>query len=344
MAEGVEIIDARADQTSIAPAGSHSGLARIVSPVEMELQRVERLLREVLSPREPWLSGLYAGLGRLGGKRIRPLLCLLFGQASGETTAAHIQIAAAYELVHLATLVHDDVLDEADLRRGVPALHREQGTRNAILCGDSLFTLAFSVASRTGHAGVIGELAGSSHRVCSGEIRQNFSAGDWSLSLSGYEQIISAKTASLCAGAARCGVWLNGGEAGLMDAAWDFGNQIGIAFQVIDDCLDLVGSREVVGKTLGTDLVGGKLTYPLIHCLSLKPELLSDLAACRGAPDDPAVLRVIAAIESTGSLAAARAFADKRIGMACSLLDRFPESAARQSLLALARFVAERNL
>lgn len=343
MAEGAETIDAKADQRTSSAAGPPAALVRLASPVQAEMLQVEQILRDELSPGEPWMVDLYCGVESLGGKRIRPLMSLLFARATGDPNRLHCEAAAAFELVHLATLVHDDVLDEADLRRGQPTLHRERGDRAAILCGDSLFTLAFAVASRCGNPQVVSELARSSNRVCSGEIRQNYSAGDWELGFDDYTAIVSAKTASLCAGACRCGVLLNGGGEALGDAAWRFGNHLGIAFQVIDDCLDLDGSEALVGKTLGTDLAGGKLTWPLIHCLRERPGLVTLLQEYRRSEDARTLTAICGLLVEHGSLDAARVFAMEQIDAAIRIAGELPESPARQSLVDLARFVGTRN-
>jgi len=319
-------------------------LLQIASPVREGLDQVESQLRSEMGPDEPWLAELMKGMQHLGGKRIRPLMMLLFGQASGSVNESHLCASTAFELVHLATLVHDDIIDHAGTRRGQPTLHRRNGTRQAVLTGDWLFARAFLVASGVGQSGLLGELATAVGRVCSGEIRQNHLAGNLCLGLDDYVGIVSAKTASLCAGACRTGVVLNTSDSALADAAWNFGNHVGIAFQVIDDCLDLEGSAEVVGKTLGTDAAAGKLTFPLIHAFAWGGgQYAEQLSRClkqwsQGSADELCLL-----LEETDSLSAARQFADEQVELAKNMLILFPSSAARDALAELADFVLRRD-
>lgn len=196
--EGAGTIDAKVDQYPESACDASSGLSQITLPVRDELQRVESLLRLELNSDEPWLAELIDGVQSLGGKRMRPLMLLLFGMATGKVEDSHVRAAVAFELVHLATLVHDDIIDCAAIRRGRPTLHQRQGIRPAVLTGDYLFARAFVVASQVACPELLADLAGAVGRVCSGEIRQNHFAGDFGLTLDDYAEIVSAKTASLC--------------------------------------------------------------------------------------------------------------------------------------------------
>ena len=321
-----------------------SGLSQITRPVLDELSQVESLLHSEMNSSEPWLASLMDGLQGMGGKRMRPLMLLLFGLASGKVDESHVRASVAFELVHLATLVHDDIIDHAGIRRGRPTLHRRNGVRSAVLAGDWLFAQAYCVASQIGNPKLIGELATSTGRVCSGEIRQNHFAGDMKLSLDDYISIVSGKTASLCASACRSGVLLNSCDEQLAGAAWQFGNQVGIAFQIIDDCLDLEGSAEVVGKTLGTDAAGGKLTYPLIHAMSLNNgQNAKRIANCLKGWSASSADDLVSMLEESDSLSAARQFAEHKIGQARQVITHFPSSPARDSLDGLASFVIRRE-
>ncbi len=342
--EGAGTIDAKVDQYPETVCDASSGLAQITSPVCNELQRVESLLRSELNSDEPWLAELINGVQCLGGKRMRPLMLLLFGLATGKVEDSHLRASVAFELVHLATLVHDDVIDCAGMRRGQPTLHQRQGIRPAILTGDYLFARAFVVASQIGCAELIGDLARAVGRVCCGEIRQNHFAGNLELALEDYIEIVSAKTASLCASACRNGVLLNTRDPKLSDAAWLFGNHVGVAFQVIDDCLDLEGSAEVVGKTLGTDAAAGKLTYPLIHALAFNGGQYSEpIQRCLNSAANGAAEDLVLLLEETDSLTAARLFADQQVELARDTLAEFPCSDAQVGLSRLADFVIRRQ-
>ncbi len=308
-----------------------------------ELAAVERLLQDELSPREPWMKELAGGFAGLGGKRIRPLLTLLWGAASGGVREAHIEFAAACELIHLATLVHDDVLDDAQVRRNRQAMHRQHGTRAAILGGDWLFTSAFRVAARNCPGPAIAELAAAAREVCSGEVHQNWLAGDLSLEHGEYVEMVSAKTASLCAVACRMGPYLIGVGPEAIDTAGRFGRHLGVAFQVTDDCLDLVGDEGQVGKTLGTDIAAGKLTSPLIHLLvEAGPTVAAQVKSLlRANPPDAASIQRLVLRE--GGIDSASRFATAELERAAAAARKLAPSPARDALIQLTSFVACRQ-
>ena len=181
-------------------------------------------------------------------------------------------MAVALEMIHTATLIHDDVLDEAQTRRHEPTANSKWGTKTSLLLGDFLFTHSFHVACHADSAQALGMLASASNRVCAGEIRQNNWVGNFDLTEQQYMDLISDKTAELCAVGCKLGAFLSNAELELVKRFEDFGRNLGIAFQIIDDVLDLVGRPQEVGKTLQTDLKNKKPTLPVIHCLrSLDP-------------------------------------------------------------------------
>lgn len=355
MAEEAETITA-VEASGEAPAGDggRSSLSALALPVRGALDACERLLREELNPPQPWLAGLVGGLSSLGGKRIRPLMSLLWGAAAGSPTPQNVVAATAFEMVHLATLVHDDILDGAELRRGTPTLFRQFGTKPAVLAGDYLFTQSFIVASRTGNTRVMNELAESANQVCSGEIWQNHLARDVHLNTDQYVGMITAKTASLCAGACRAGAILAGAADDLIEAAGRYGLHLGIAFQVTDDCLDLTGSPERVGKTLGTDLAGGKWTLPVIHVLEHAPAAVRSRLLKALVADRPDAQLITGLIHEHGGMSAAAGFVADQISRAVSAAGQAlaaapggtPSALAREAVLSLTRmagFVASRS-
>lgn len=325
------------------PPIAAGGLEGIARPVAAGLREVERLLQAELSPPEPWMAELAGDLSQLGGKRLRPLLVLLWASATGGIRQSHLEVAAACELVHLATLVHDDILDDADVRRGQRTTHRRHGTRAAILCGDWLFTSAFRVAARSCPGTAVAALADAAREVCSGEVHQNWRAGHLDLGLAEYLEVVSAKTASLCAIACRMGPLLNGDPALVAARAEQYGRHLGIAFQMTDDCLDLVGNEDRVGKTLGTDLAGRKLTLPLIHLLATgaPPEVarLKDLLS-RGSAQALPIQRLVT---ESGAVAEAKKIAAAELARAVESTACLAPGPARTSLVQLTDFVARRN-
>lgn len=267
------------------------------------MKACERLLTDICG-RPGGLLG-EAGLSTFaaGGKRLRPLLvflCHARGRPAGE---ASIAAAAAVELVHTATLIHDDVIDEARLRRGQPTLMAVYGPDASTAVGDYLFAAAFDLLASTGSAAATGLLSRGSLGLSRGELRQMAAARDYSLDVAAYTERCRLKTASLFAVACRLGVIFSQGTPPAADALERFGECLGLAFQITDDILDLAGDAAQTGKTAGTDLRDGTVTLPVILALREDPSLAAALAV---EPDENGVAELCRRIEATGGLAAAR--------------------------------------
>lgn len=245
---------------------------QIVEPVEPFLEAVtERLARQV----RDFDDGLacYAEYALNGqGKQLRPALVGLSALATGKITDAHVTVAVVIEMVHLATLVHDDVVDEAELRRGQLTLAAHWDNETAVLFGDCLFAHALMLAASFPTPEICRAVAAATKTVCSGEILQNQQRGNFRLSRREYFRILEMKTAELFALSCVLGASLNGAPASLRAAFRRFGLALGTAYQVYDDCLDLFGSEAVAGKSLGTDLAKGKLTLPVLLFLERADE------------------------------------------------------------------------
>ncbi len=240
----------------------------IFATIAPELAAVEEMLRQELSSNDPFVDQLVKHAFRLGGKRLRPALLLLSAKGCGGVRREHIVLATVVEMIHTATLVHDDVLDEATLRRHQETINARNSNEASVLVGDFLFTHAFALASSletTYACQVIGQ---ATNTVCAGEMRQINSRGNYALSEQQYLSIIEAKTAELCACCCRLGAHYAGADAEVENSLADYGRALGIAFQVVDDLLDLVGEERLAGKSLGTDLEKEKPTLPLIRLLS----------------------------------------------------------------------------
>ncbi|MCE9608382.1 MAG: polyprenyl synthetase family protein [Planctomycetia bacterium] len=237
------------------------------------MQKVEELLRLQLRSADPYVDQLVKHGFRLGGKRLRPALLLLAGMACGSVTPAHITLAVVMEMIHTATLIHDDVLDEAALRRHLDTVNAKWGNKSGVLLGDFLFSHAFYLAATTDDAFACRLIGRSTNIVCEGEMRQINSRGRLELSEAEYIGIIDAKTAELCACCCRLGAHFAAATAEQEEALSHYGRNLGIAFQIVDDLLDLEGDEALTGKSLGTDLEQLKPTLPLIRLLSkLSPE------------------------------------------------------------------------
>jgi octaprenyl-diphosphate synthase len=206
------------------------------------------------------------------GKRIRPALVFLSGWRGGAVSTDLVRAAAVVELVHLATLVHDDIMDQAEVRRSRRTASREYGPTTAVLLGDALFAHALHLATHFPTTEVCAAVSESTRRVCAGEIVQGLRRGSTDLTPAEYQRIIELKTAELFRLSCSLGSRLSGSEAGYVHASDRFGRHLGIAYQIYDDLADFYGREETIGKTLGTDLASGKLTLPLFALMDRLPQ------------------------------------------------------------------------
>ena len=247
-------------------------LARVTAKVQTQLEEVESRISRQASEFDPAIEGYvtYAVGGR--GKRLRPLVALLSGGASGGITTAHLELAVIVELIHVATLVHDDIMDEAERRRAQPTVNARWGNSLSVLLGDCLFAQALNLSTNFDNTDVCRAIARAAREVCSGEIIQTQRRFDLHLAIADYLRIIEMKTGSLFAVAAELGAVLNGVDPQTIRALKDFGRKIGTAYQIYDDCLDIAGNESQIGKTLGTDLRHGKLTLPVLMLLNSGPK------------------------------------------------------------------------
>lgn len=236
--------------------------------IQDELQEVESLLRREMRSEYPFVDELVQYAGRMGGKRLRPALLLLSAKATGRVTREHIVLAAVVEMIHTATLVHDDVLDNAQVRRHFATVNARWDNEASVLLGDFLFTHAFYLAS-TLETNLACRLIGrATNIVCEGEIRQKGNRGDYSISREDYLGVIQAKTAELCACSCHLGARFAGGTDDMIQRLDRYGRCLGIAFQIADDLLDVLGNETETGKSLGTDLEKRTPTLPIIHALA----------------------------------------------------------------------------
>ena len=205
------------------------------------------------------------------GKRLRPSIQLLSGAGRLRNSSTHLDLAVIVELIHIATLVHDDIMDEAERRRAQPTVNARWGNSLSVLLGDCLFAQALNLSTDFDDAAVSRAIARAAREVCSGEIIQTQRRFDLHLRIEDYLRIVEMKTGSLFAVAAELGAVLNGADARTTQALKDFGRRIGAAYHIYDDCLDIAGNETEIGKTLGTDLRHGKLTMPVLMLLASAP-------------------------------------------------------------------------
>ena len=239
--------------------------------MQSHLDEVDARITEQANAFDPAIEGYvtYAIGGR--GKRLRPLVALLSGGATGPINSEHVDLAVIVELIHLATLVHDDIMDEAERRRAQPTVNARWGNSLSVLLGDCLFAHALNLSADFDNAEISRAIARAAREVCSGEMIQTQRRFDLHLGIEDYLRIIKMKTGSLFAAAAELGATISGAEEKKVRSLREFGMKFGTAYQIYDDCLDLAGNETVTGKTLGTDLRKGKLTLPILVLLGSAP-------------------------------------------------------------------------
>ncbi len=302
------------------------------APIARDLEEVERLLARSLENDRPHVAEVIGHVNHYRGKRLRPALLLLVGRACGRLTPAHHVLAACVELVHTATLVHDDVLDGASVRRHVPTANARWGNHNSILLGDYLFTHAFHLSATVGDASVCRMLAATTNRVCEGELCQGLQSGNLGLTEDEYLDIIDGKTAELIACATRVGAMFSGASPEVVEAMERFGRNLGLAFQIADDVLDLVGEERLTGKSLGTDLELQKLTLPVIRLLSGGEATRARVRQILTAPGNHRREALRPLLEESDALEYAFRRAEEFAAAARAELGRLPPSSSRAVL------------
>lgn len=294
----------------------------------------------------PSLGEEIAGYALLGqGKRLRPLLFVLSSKLCGLQGEGLYRLSTIFELIHTASLLHDDVLDHAEIRRKKPSVPQVYGNSAAILGGDYLYSLATTIAIEFENLEVIRMLSESMKQMVGGQLLELAHTHDWEITEERYLEIITAKTAVLIASACACGA-LMAADKNAVEPLTQFGLKLGIAFQLMDDVLDYTSSEEEFGKPVGKDLREGKITLPLIHCLSAqsKPEVheLRDLFVNRQAQAED-YRRVITMVKQGGFIERIRKKAEGYVKSSAGLLDVFPDGEVKDHLVGLAQFIVTRR-
>lgn len=282
------------------PSASASSPVFPFELIRADLGKVEEAISQQAAAFDPAVEGYVSYVCQTSGKRIRPALALLAGGATGAKTSEHTRLSVILELVHIASLVHDDIMDGADTRRGLPTAAAKWGSSLSVLLGDSLFAYALELATEFDDMHICRTIARASRDVCSGEILQTQRRFDLNLSVPDYLRMIEMKTAALFAVAAGLGARLNGVSEQIEAALHNYGRRLGTVYQIYDDCLDLVGDEEKAGKTLRTDLAKGKLTLPVLHLLmaATDPQKQKlNRMLLKGEPMDTTILASIADYE-----------------------------------------------
>jgi octaprenyl-diphosphate synthase len=319
-------------------------LAAVYSSIAPELAEAEQVFAAELESRFPFVQGLVNHCADFRGKRLRPTLVLLTAQASGGLRPAHPVLAAVVEMIHTATLVHDDILDEAVVRRHAATVNAEWGNETAVLMGDFLFTHAFHLAASLESTLACRWIGRATNLVCEGEMQQVHNRGNVDLSEAAYFKIIRGKTAELTAVSCRLGAHYAGADAATVDAMDNYGRDLGVAFQIADDVLDIWGDECTTGKSLGTDLEKQKLTLPLIRLLATSsPSLAGRLRRMIREPNEETRRELRPYLETSGSLDYAWEQARLYASRAADALDILPETAAKGLLRNMSQYVVRRS-
>ncbi len=322
-----------------------SALANLTECIAPQLEAVERLFHHELNSDLPCVNVLVKHVSRFRGKMLRPCLVLLSGKACGALGDAHVTIATVVEMVHMATLVHDDVLDEAELRRKGATINHLRGNEAAVLLGDYLISHSYHLCSSLDSQYASRAIGRTTNCVCEGELLQIDNRNNLDLTEETYLEIISRKTASLCATCCALGARLSGASDEVIAKLETYGLSLGIAFQIQDDILDIIGDGNVVGKTLGIDVEKGKMTLPMIHFLKTAPrEHRTLLRSLMSSPEPDRAERIRNLILPSDSIAYARERAGQLIQRARSAIADLPETDARQVLDVMAEFVITRPM
>ncbi|MEQ9010883.1 polyprenyl synthetase family protein [Algiphilus sp.] len=316
-----------------------------IAPVADDMRAVDTLIRDRLHSDVVLINQISAHIIGSGGKRLRPILALMAARAHGDTTDKPVLLAAIIEFIHTATLLHDDVVDETERRRGQPTANANWGNPGAVLSGDFLYSRSFQLMVEADDMRLMRELADTTNAIAEGEVLQLMACGNPDTDEAAYLEVIERKTARLFRAATRLGAMLAGGDEAVQQAARDYGHNLGMAFQIVDDLLDYLADPQVSGKNLGTDLAEGKPTLPLIRAMqvggSTEQRLLRSAIADGGSDDIESVLR---AVESTDAIHYTSAAAQRYASAAQSALAHVPPSDYRTAMSQLADFTVSRTL
>jgi all-trans-nonaprenyl-diphosphate synthase len=318
-------------------------VASLFDPVEADLKELRRNLTQLVGAQHPVLEAAAEHLFASQGKLFRPALVLLAARATaldGQPSIRHRRLAEITEMIHTASLVHDDVIDAAHLRRGNPTVNHSYGNRIAVLAGDFLFAQSSWYLANLDNLEVVKLLSKVIKDFAEGEIRQNLTQFDADLTLEDYLEKSFYKTASLMAGSARAAAVLSGTTEDIANALYEYGRCLGIAFQIVDDLLDFTSSTETLGKPAGSDLEQGNLTAPVLFAMEEMPQLRVSIQ--RGLEEPGDLQLALQWVAASNGLNRTRQLAKDYAQKAALWLDELPVSESKNSLLNLTGYVLDR--
>ncbi len=317
---------------------------RFFSLVEKGIRDVEELMRAQVDAHHPDLHTVVEHLVSSGGKRVRPAVTLLTGRMFGADPKRLIILAASIEMLHTATLVHDDLIDGSLLRRGIPTVNAQWSPAATVLAGDYIFARAAKMAAQTDSVDVMQSFAEALATIVDGEITQMFTSRGIA-SREDYYQRIYAKTASMFVLATKSAALISGSDENTVEAMRIFGYEIGMAFQIVDDILDFTGEQEAVGKPVASDLRQGLVTLPAIYYREGNPDDEDMKAVLSGEfADEERILRLVASIRGSGSIQQAFEEARGYVERGLKYLEGMPESVERDALYELGEYIVDRQV
>jgi len=318
-------------------------LSGIYEPVREDLTKVEEWLKSESNVDISWLSKLLRHSLKGGGKQIRPALTLLSGKFYNYNLDTLLPMAVAAEIMHLATLVHDDAIDKSIIRHGRPTVNKLWGYERAVLLGDYLFAEAGYLTTTTNNLRATQLFTKTLKTISTGELSQSFNAFNLKLTRQNYLQRISYKTASLFSMATESGSVLSGAPEEVVQILREYGHNLGIAFQIVDDILDFIGTEEEMGKPIGSDLTQGTLTLPAMLLLEHYPNDNPVEESFQNRDAQEYVERAIELVRNSSIVDECYAFASEYTAKACHDLHLLPDIPSRRSLRDLAKFVVTRK-
>jgi len=323
----------------------HSVLSPLFHPIEADLALVEQRLEEAAAHPHPVVRGVLADVLLAPGKRLRPAVTVACGKLFGKTSAPLHAMAAAVEFLHTATLIHDDVVDQTDSRRGDPTLYSVVGNAVAVLVGDYLFAQAAATASETNNLRIIRLFADAVGTLCAGQIDETSrSAADrYELDRSAYYRTIEAKTSALFVLACESGAILGEASLAQTEALRRYGRSVGLAFQIVDDILDLIGEEEMLGKPVGSDLRQGVLTLPMIYLRDEIPAAILEAAFADNGERETAIGTISGLARKSRAIERSYEEARGHVSEAVACLDLIPAGRLRDMLADIAASVVARQ-
>ncbi len=319
--------------------------SQILAPIEDLLEQFEERFYKELASEHVEVSKLVSHVSKFKGKRLRPSMLLLTGKCLDNYRPQHMDLAIVVEMIHTATLVHDDIIDEATVRRYVPSMNSEWGREMSILFGDYLFSRSFTILAELDSQLATMLMSQTVNVLCEGEMIQLHKRYNMNTSEADYMKIIEKKTASLCAASSKLGAHFAGANKAATEAFTSFGLKLGCAFQIIDDCLDLIGAEDEVGKTLNTDMKKGKLTLPLIKLVNSLPQNRKDDAyeLINHERPEEAKAAVMELLTEHDAIEYSYNVAQNLVEEALNDISFVPDSVYKSSIVSLANYVIARK-